>query len=974
MSYFSDTYPAFRYPLKSDDQPGLRPAQLGAIHAAAAHFVTRNDPGVITMPTGSGKTAVLIAAAFVLRAQRVLIIAPSRLVREQIAEEVSTLATLKRAGALAEDTSTPRVHTTKARITSAESWDALREFDVVVGTIQSISPEYDQVPEPPGDLFDLVLVDEAHHSPARTWSRVLNHFSDAKRLLFTATPFRQDQREIKGRFIFTYDLRDAYRDGVFGEIAYQPVTPEAGQNNDTAVAIAAERQFRADGIAGLQHRLMVRTDSLKRASELAAVYEANTQLRLSVVTGDKSLRHVKGIIAKLDAGELDGIICVNMLGEGFNLPSLKIAAIHSPHRSLSVTLQFIGRFARTAGANLGRATFIAVPSEIQIEAARLYDTQAVWQDLVENLSAARVQQEAQAREVFESFQPMDLVSEDLADMSLYVLHPYYHVKVFQLAEAIDIAETVTFPEAMQVVYKSVSEPHNAAVYITREISLPRWTTDDRLQVVQPELFIFYQDPETQLLFICASRRVEGLYAQLVAAFADAQPRPLPLVRLNRALNELTEPEFFSVGMRNRVASNTTESYRMIAGSNAAGAVLKSDARLYHRGHVFGRAQDGAAKVTIGLSSASKVWSNRSSRLPELIEWCETLARRIASGENPVTHSGLDFLDPGEELNALPPNIIDVLWSSNVYRNTPYVLFTNPQGARQKESLLDCDLFIDSAGSDASKVVVELSHPAGLSFRFGFSFETDRYFEAEPGTVEPGVEFDRDEVSFLSYVNDDPVLFYTDTLALIDGGSIMKRPAEDMPIYDDSMIETWNWAADAVDIRREFGQARAGMISIHEHLQRKLAAGNDEIVYYDHGTGEVADFIAFERIDDRLRVRLYHCKGATGDDAGHRLGDVYEISGQAVKSVTWALKSRLQANIRRRFTTRKGSHTFVKGNLQGFTELLDTFAPAALDFEFIAVQPGLAKAGLPAELSNLLAAASDHLTRGGFKPLRVIASI
>lgn len=69
-------------------------AQLGAIHAIAAHFSMRRDPAVITMPTGSGKTAVLIAAAFVLRAKRILIVAPGRLVREQIADEVEKLATL----------------------------------------------------------------------------------------------------------------------------------------------------------------------------------------------------------------------------------------------------------------------------------------------------------------------------------------------------------------------------------------------------------------------------------------------------------------------------------------------------------------------------------------------------------------------------------------------------------------------------------------------------------------------------------------------------------------------------------------------------------------------------------------------------------------------------------------------------------------------------------------------------------------
>ena len=48
------------------------------------------------------------------------------------------------------------------------------------------------------------------------------------------------------------------------------------------------------------------------------------------------------------------IVCVDMFGEGFDLPALKIAALHTVHKSLGVTLQFIGRFARTA-AGVGPA-------------------------------------------------------------------------------------------------------------------------------------------------------------------------------------------------------------------------------------------------------------------------------------------------------------------------------------------------------------------------------------------------------------------------------------------------------------------------------------------------------------------------------------------------------------------------------------------------------------------------------------------
>lgn len=45
-----------------------------------------------------------------------------------------------------------------------------------------------------------------------------------------------------------------------------------------------------------------------------------------------------------------------MLGEGFDLPQLKICAMH---KNTTTSFQFIGRFTRTTGSYLGRATIIA---------------------------------------------------------------------------------------------------------------------------------------------------------------------------------------------------------------------------------------------------------------------------------------------------------------------------------------------------------------------------------------------------------------------------------------------------------------------------------------------------------------------------------------------------------------------------------------------------------------------------------------
>ncbi len=86
-----------------------------------------------------------------------------------------------------------------------------------------------------------------------------------------------------------------------------------------------------------------------------------------------------------------------MLGEGFDLPQLKVAAIHSPHKSLGVTLQFIGRFARVAGSDIGTASVFVGPPEGDYDdrIRRLYSEDADWNELVRQLTDDAAEAEAE---------------------------------------------------------------------------------------------------------------------------------------------------------------------------------------------------------------------------------------------------------------------------------------------------------------------------------------------------------------------------------------------------------------------------------------------------------------------------------------------------------------------------------------------------------------------------------------------------
>jgi superfamily II DNA or RNA helicase len=255
MQYFERNQKHFL--LYGNTEYGLRPNQIGAIGAVVAHFsIDSTKPAIISMPTGSGKTTVIVSAPFILASRRVLVIAPSTMLRDQIAEQFETLACIRSVGAVS-ITKNPKVKVVKGRIKSIEEWDSLREFDVVVATPHTTSPSYDQIPVPPEDIFDLILVDEAHHEPAMTWNNLLSSFPYAKRVLFTATPYRRDQLEINGSIVYNYPTYKAYKiDKIFGEVQYVKVFTEDNQSRDLAIALKVQSVLEQDKLFGYEHYIL----------------------------------------------------------------------------------------------------------------------------------------------------------------------------------------------------------------------------------------------------------------------------------------------------------------------------------------------------------------------------------------------------------------------------------------------------------------------------------------------------------------------------------------------------------------------------------------------------------------------------------------------------------------------------------------------------------------------------------------------
>lgn len=965
MPYFEDQYSHLMFPVSVQERAGFRDAQRGALFALGAHFALRTEPAIVTMPTGSGKTAVLQAAAFMLRARRVLVVTPSRLVREQIFDDFRELGILKRIGALPQDTVPPSVCNADGKVAD---WKALAGYDVVVATPGSASPAVKGVAQPPAEFFDLILVDEAHHSPAFTWSQLLKAFPAAKRVLFTATPYRRDELEIKGRFVFTYDLKRAYDDRVFGSINYLPVDGFVDGGEDEAIARAAERKLRADQLEGLAHRLMVRTDSKRRSIELIELYGRVTGLKLQRVSSEHSVGHIKKVINALREGDLDGIVCVNMLGEGFDLPNLKVAAVHSPHKSLAVTLQFIGRFARTAGDALGQATFIAAPSSIKVEAEKLYAEGAAWGEIVPNLGATRVVREARAREILESFQGDQQADFDVEELSLYGLTPYMHVKVWRVAGDLSIDGDIAFPQGLNVVFSAVSEGTRTAVFVTREYARVRWSEDERLTDVSNHLFVIHHNPERELLFVCASKRQDGVYQRLSEAIAGRSLKGLSTDTLNRVLLDLEDLKLFNVGMRNRASNSTASAYLTKAGGSVERTIGPADGRQYTRGHFFGGGTRDGVDITIGVSSASKIWQNSSARLFELIDWMDGLAERLASTRAVITHSGFDLLTTAMEIDRLPAPVFAADWDKEVY-SAPWSLVVDDDGARRSVPLTDLNLAVHHDRCTEHEVPITIGGDR-INVELTFDVRGEPHFRGAPGVADVMVERRGMTESLLDHLNERHLSLYTTDLGLVRGSDYNLPPNSDDAPFDPTCLVSHDFAALNVCINTEIGEGRNGKESIFQFLEGRLVRGPAAVVFCDHGSGEIADYIEIREDGDDTHVDIYHCKSTKEPAPGARVEDAYEVLGQAIKSARWCDRKRIRAKIEHRMRG-AGVGRFKKGNFEEVERLLGRPRPPV--FSVTVVQPGFRGSRLSDELKQLMGSTQLHLEHAEVTSFRVWAS-
>ena len=412
MPYFIDNKAMFS--LEPSDEGGLRECQLGGVWALKSYKTNglKEIASLISMPTGSGKTALMMAACFELGFSKILIVVPSKILRRQISEQFRSLQILKDRNCLKEEAGEVAVYEVTKRQSSRQDWvEIINTHDVIVAHPNSISPYFKSLSPIPIDLIDAVFMDEAHHEPAPTWQAINSFYKTQFKIFLTATPFRRDRKRMKAKLIYHYSLEKALDAEILRPIRFQgeSVGDHPADSNEALVESAVQI-FNTERETNPNASILIRTDRIESAVTLKDLYN-NNGFTVDIIHSKRSPSKNQEVVEKVKGLELDGLVCVGIASEGLDIPNLKVAVLHATPRSIPYTVQFLGRISRSPEDQEGSAILIANTDMVRGEVGRLYKSDISWQRLIPEIVDEQMQKARHYRSSYaidEDFQMPEL--------------------------------------------------------------------------------------------------------------------------------------------------------------------------------------------------------------------------------------------------------------------------------------------------------------------------------------------------------------------------------------------------------------------------------------------------------------------------------------------------------------------------------------------------------------------------------------
>jgi superfamily II DNA or RNA helicase len=932
--------------------PGLRVPQAGAVHAVLAQWSTgSSEPATVVLPTGTGKTETMVSLFASERPERLLVVVPSDRLRAQIAETFETYGVLPAAGVLDAPLPGPVVGRIEHHFSDIA---AMRSFvercNVLVTTPNALDASSETVRAALIARCSHLFVDEAHHVSAQRWARIRDAFAGKPVLQFTATPYREDGQRLGGRVIYSFPLGLARTLGYFQPISYVSVLALA--NPDRAVAQAAIEQLRADHAAGLDHLIMARVSRIGRArDDVLPIYEELApEFAPHILHSGLPRREQTQALEAIRRRDSRIIVCVDMLGEGFDFPELKIAALHDPHRSLGVALQFIGRFARSR-PDLGTATaVVARPDPGYDERLRaLYAESSEWDTVIERLAGDAIEDVRELDEFEGGFGE----SEE-EGLSIHVLRPKMSTVVYETScaewEPARLAERFA---AERVISPPAINASEQVVWMVVEARTGvKWAHMQSLQDVAHHLHVLHWDRARSLLYINTSQ-LESLHEDLAQAVCGEDVRRVEGERVYRALGELQRPTPTNVGVID--LRNRSRRFSMHVGADVYEGFPDAERQSKSNTNIFVVAYQEGERVTLGAARKGRIWSQQAAdTVLEWVQWCQRLGPKLQ--DESISLDGLfrSFVRP-RPLEERPPLAIDWPWIA--YAEVSESVKVEIEGT--EGLLIDSELVVtDHTEEGAIPFEVRVGDLAlAYEATVNDGALVHRALDGEAHIVR-----ERSGPQALSeFLNSEGSTVWFEQEVVVEGAVLYELQREQAAIDMDKLVAL-SW--EGVDIQREsLGPQREPGTVQARAAERLISLAEWDVVIDDDGTGEVADLVALKDDGERVIVHLVHCKYSSKAEPGARVGDLYTVCGQAHRSAHHRQHiDAMVANLIRRERQRqeKGHSGLMVGDDAALFAFQDVVRRRRPTLRVTVVQPGLSRAKAQARHLQLLGAADVYV--------------
>lgn len=331
----------------------LRPYQRQCLEHLRQRYRDGKRRMLVSLPTGTGKTIIFAQFPHYFRMKkRLLVLAHREELLEQALQKFHD----------ADPTLPVEIEQAGKR--------ASRDCKVVIASVPTIGRAGSKrlAALDPEDFY-LIVVDEAHHSVARSYRAIFEHFklfaADTARMLvgFTATPRRGDQQglgEIFEEIAYSRSLEEMIRGRflcpisgwrVASNVDLDAVQVKAGdfvESQLARVVDVAERNallLRAYQDLARHRRCIVFCVNVAHAQEVAALFR-EAGIRAAAVWGAMPKEERRSTLAQLSSGALEVVTNCNVLTEGFDEPRIDCVLMGRPTRSRLLYAQMVGRGTR----------------------------------------------------------------------------------------------------------------------------------------------------------------------------------------------------------------------------------------------------------------------------------------------------------------------------------------------------------------------------------------------------------------------------------------------------------------------------------------------------------------------------------------------------------------------------------------------------------------------------------------------------